>query len=211
MRPQDGRTAPQRTASVSERIAQRLKEIQSKAGPQSRVSAEAENSEKEEEKPLPKVDKGKRRAIEPSLSPISSSPRPMSPLALPQTDLPLDQAPVPPADILVGGIPLSPLAVSQLLTRAAVELPLRPVRFPLLGEYQDCFTGDEFVAWLCHNIPDLEGNLDQAEIAAKDLTEREGFLRRIGEFGNQFEPLDDAFYQFRPKVSLLHLLRGVWV
>jgi len=210
MRPVDGRTPPQRTASVSERIAQRLKEIQSKSGPQRRVSPVPEKEEKEEEIPPPKVDKGKRRQIEEAPpSPVSVSPRPMSPLALPETDLPLEQPPVPPAPILVGGIPFSSLAVSQLLTRAAAELPLRPIRFPLLGEYQDCFTGDEFVGWLCHNIPELEGNLDQAEIAGKDLTEREGFLRRLGEFGNQFEPLDDAFYQFRPKVSLMHLPRAL--
>ena len=210
MRPLDGRTTPQRTASVSERIAQRLKEIQSKSGPKRRASPEAENNEMEEENSVPKVDKGKRREIENPLPPVLASPRPMSPLALPHADLPPDQEPSPPAHILVGGISLSPLAVSQLLIRAAAELPLRPVRFPLLGEYQDCFTGDEFVAWLCHNVPDLEGNLDHAEVAAKDLTEREGLLRRLGEFGNQFEPLDDAFYQFRPKVSLMHLLRQGW-
>jgi Domain found in Dishevelled, Egl-10, and Pleckstrin (DEP) len=101
---------------------------------------------------------------------------------------------------MLAGLSLSPSAVSQLLTRAASELPLRPVRFPLLGEYQGCFTGEEFVVWLQQNVEGFGGSLDRAEEAARDLAEREGLLRRLGEFGNQFEHSDDAFYQFRPKV-----------
>ena len=73
------------------------------------------------------------------------------------------------------------------------------MRFPILGEYQDCFTGEELVTWLVHNVQGLGDSLDRAEDAARDLTEREGLLRRIGEFGNMFEASDDAFYQFRPK------------
>ena len=101
----------------------------------------------------------------------------------------------------MAGLSLSPSAVSNLLTRAAVELPLRPVRFPLIGEYSDCFSGSEFVEWLNKNVPGFGGNIDLAEEGARDLTERDGLLRRVGEFGNQFEPADDAYYQFRPKVS----------
>jgi hypothetical protein len=88
-----------------------------------------------------------------------------------------------------------------LLLRAATELKPRSIRFPLLGEYSDCFTGDEFVAWLNTNVSDFDGNLDRAEDAARELTERDGLLRRIGEFGNEFEHSDEAYYQFRPKVG----------
>lgn len=115
----------------------------------------------------------------------------------------LSSSPVPPLvpePILLAGLSLPPVAISGLLARAAAELPLRPVRFPLIGEYQDAFTGDEFVTWLKENVHDLGGSLDRAEDAAKDLTERHGLLRRLGEFGNQFEGSDDAFYQFRAKV-----------
>lgn len=111
--------------------------------------------------------------------------------------------------ILVGGLSLSPITISQLLARAATELPLRPVRFPLLGEYQDAFSGEEFVSWLQTKVEGFGGNLDRAEEAAKDLTEKEGLLRRLGELGNLFEDSDDAFYQFRPKVRpLLYTLSG---
>lgn len=109
---------------------------------------------------------------------------------------------MPPEPILLAGLSLPPAAISGLLARAAAELPLRPVRFPLIGEYQDAFTGDEFVTWLKENVHSLGGSLDRAEDAARNLTEKEGLLRRLGEFGNQFEGSDDAFYQFRPKVCI---------
>lgn len=200
MRPIDKRAPPQRTASVSERIAQRLKEMQKRsAGALS--SALAEESETEQS---PKVDKGKGKAVEgqeiPS-SPTMSSPPPISPLP-PRVELSSSPEPhLTPQPILLAGLSFPPSAVSLLLTRAAAELPLRPVRFPLLGEYQDTFTGEEFVSWLNDNVQGFGGSLDRAEDAARDLTEREGLLRRLGEFGNQFEHSDDAFYQFRPKVS----------
>lgn len=95
---------------------------------------------------------------------------------------------------------MQPSAVSALLKRAAAELELRPLRVPLLGEYQDCFNGEDFVAWLNVSVPSFGGNLDTAEEAARELTEKYNLLRRIGELGNSFEHSDDAFYQFRPKV-----------
>ena len=120
----------------------------------------------------------------------------LGPVHLPSSPTP----PLPPEPILLAGLSFPPAAISGLLARAAAELPLRPVRFPLIGEYQDAFTGDEFITWLKENVHDLGGSLDRAEDAARNLTETEGLLRRLGEFGNQFEGSDDAFYQFRPKV-----------
>ncbi|KAG6845506.1 hypothetical protein H0H87_008403 [Tephrocybe sp. NHM501043] len=189
LRPVDGRTPPSRTASVSERISQRLKEIQKRSAGVLQPSPTEDG-----EQPVPKVDKGKGKAVDqerPLSPPITASPPPMSPLD--------STAALPPPPMLLAGLSLTPASVSVLLTRAASELPLRPVRFPLIGEYQDCFNGEEFVSWLNDNVPGFGGNLDVAEQAARDLTEREGLLRRLGEFGNEFEHSDEAFYQFRPK------------
>ncbi|KAJ6621349.1 hypothetical protein B0H10DRAFT_2432380 [Mycena sp. CBHHK59/15] len=202
VRPADGhRTPPLRTASVSERIAQRLREIQKKsinAVAAATEAAKADVPEEAEEKLLPKIDKGKGKATDEE--PIIASPPPMSPLLPPKVDIAgSPMPPMPPPPMLLAGLSLPPVAVSQLLTRAAAELPLRPVRFPLLGEYPDCFTGEEFVAWLNENVHGFGGSLDRAEDAAKELTERDNLLRRIGEFGNSFEHSDEAFYQFRPK------------
>ncbi|KAF8845130.1 hypothetical protein BDN67DRAFT_962064 [Paxillus ammoniavirescens] len=205
--PRDARTPPQRSATVSERLAQRFKEIQRKAVASSGSTTldSASEAAEEEEEELPRVDKGKGRAHEPASPVLASSPPPMSPplppskadVALPPS--PSSIVPLPPTPILVAGLSLPPSAISSLLASAAAEMPLRPVRFPLLGEYPDCFSGAEFVEWLNKNVPGFGGNLDLAEEGARDLAEREGLLRRIGEFGNQFEHADDAYYQFRPK------------
>lgn len=223
---------PQRTASVSERIAARFKELQIKAKslkptveepasvvfdekalpehPDGKIEGEGAG-EDGEEKPAPKVDKGKGRADPPvPASPqVMASPPPLSPplpsgkttLGLPRSASPV---PPPPAPILLAGLALPPSAVSNLLRRAAAELPLRPVKFPIIGEYKDCFTGEEFVVWLVDNVQGLGNSLDRAEDAARDLVERDGVLRRVGEFGNAFENNEEAFYQFRPKVSIDH-------
>lgn len=205
--PRDART-PQRSATVSERIAQRFKEIQRKAVASTATTSDAASGaidEKEEESP--KVDKGKGKAVGES-SPVLVSPPPMSPPLPPsKAEVTSSTAPPPPTPILLGGLSLPPSAVSSLLMRAAAELPLRPVRFPVIGEYPDCFSGAEFVEWLNKNVPGFGDNIDLAEEGARDLTERDDLLRRVGEFGNQFEHADDAYYQFRPKVSCrIHLL-----
>jgi len=93
-----------------------------------------------------------------------------------------------------------------LLKRAQQELPLRSVRLPLIGEYKDCFTGEEFVNWLRKSVEAFGDSYELVEEAAKDLTEDEGLLRRIGDFGNAFEPTEDALYQIRPKVRTRSLI-----
>jgi len=209
LRPLDARSPPQRTASVSERIAARLKEIQKRAAgnvAQSESKENLVNEPESEEKAPPPVDKGKGKAVEEISSPVNiGSPLAMSPQGarreLPPLESPMP--PMPPEPMLLAGLSFPPVAVSQLLTRASSELNLRSVRFPLLGEYQGCFTGEEFVSWLNENVQGFGGSLDRAEDAARELTERDGLLRRIGEFGNEFEHSDDAWYQFRPKVRLL--------
>jgi hypothetical protein len=103
---------------------------------------------------------------------------------------------------MLAGITMPAATVSSLLSHAAAEMTHRPVRFPLLGDYPDCFTGEDFVSWLKEHVTAFGGNLDNTEEAARDLTEKAGLLRRIGELGNSFVHSNDTFYQFRPKVCL---------
>jgi hypothetical protein len=194
------RDKPVRTATISERIAQRFKDIQRKAVdladdvPSDGTTQLLFSDEKEG----PKVDKGKGKAVEQPVS-ISDSPPSLSPQLSPETlIITTSSSPSPPEPILLAGLSFPPTAVSGLLSRASSELKLRPVRIPIFGEY-NCFTGEEFVNWLNKNVPGFGGSIDLAEQAAQELTERDGLLRRIGDLGNAFEPVDDAFYQFRPK------------
>lgn len=211
IRPVDGRAPPQRSASVSERIAQRLKEIQKKSVSTLANATETPASQSEDTLvTAPKVDKGKGKEVD-TEEPLPSPP-PLSPPLPPSkvVDTPnAEPAPVPehapsppPSIYLIAGLSMTGIALSRLLSKAAQELKLRPVRVPVLGEYPDCFSGDEFVSWLNANVDGLGGSYERAEDAAKDLTEEHKLLRRVGEFGNLFEATDDAFYQFRPKVCL---------
>lgn len=191
---------------MSERITARLKEFRltstSAASPApAPQKPEVHFDADAEEKTAPKVDKGKGRAIDDDdNAPLLASPPPLSP-PLPPTKLETNPVPPPPAPpIVVAGISFTPQELSDLLVKAKKELPLRPVRFPLLGEYQDAFTGEEFTTWLRENIDILSGNLDRAEDTAKELTEKHGLLRRLGELGNEYENSDEAFFQFRAKV-----------
>lgn len=194
-----------RTASVSERIAQRFKELrkgielqdEERKGflPASPIFSDKIESEPEGEKldvipTIPTKDKGKGKEVVSSpqqvASPMSMSPPKLSP-PLPELEHPIPNISIrtdtgsPP--IVIGGLAFPPQALSQLLNRASTELPLRKIRFPILGEYSDCFSGEEFVVWLKDNVQGFGGKLDAAEEAAIELTEREDALRRIGEFG----------------------------
>ncbi|KAG8916646.1 hypothetical protein FRC01_002944, partial [Tulasnella sp. 417] len=144
--------------------------------------------------PTATLDKGKGKEI------VSDSPTALSPAQknanLPELSVTI---PKPSTDIKFGEASLPASEVSALLFRAQQEIGVRTVKFTLLGEYEHCFTGEEFVVWLKTNVKELQGILDFAEAAAVALTQEHGVLRRIGELGNKFENSPKAFYQFRPK------------
>ena len=207
MLPRDKPRLPTRTPTMTERISQRFKELRLQAGgatspEKSEVHFDAgAGADVESEKGTPKLDKGKGRAVESPERMVS--PPPMSP-PLPPARLNTNPVPPPPAPpMMIAGLEMAPADVSTLLKRAAEQMPLRPVRFPLLGEYPDCFSGEDFATWLKDNVKEFSASLDHAAFAAKELTEKHNLLRRVGEFGNDYENADDAFYQFRTKVRFI--------
>lgn len=127
----------------------------------------------------------------------------------PKLDTSAPPAPLPP--ILLAGLALSPAAVSALLLQASKELKMTTVKLPFIADYKDCFSGSDFADYLRAKVPGLGDSVERAEEAARDLTEREGLLRRIGELGNAFEDSQAAMYQFRPKVipTRIHLVSGL--
>ncbi|KZT10072.1 uncharacterized protein LAESUDRAFT_741666 [Laetiporus sulphureus 93-53] len=201
LQPRDKRAMPTRTPTMSERISQRFKELRlgaagfshpEEAKPEVQFDAEAQGA--------PKLDKGKGREIEEVESPAHmASPPPMSP-PLPPARLDTDALLPPPAPLIVlAGVSFTPGLVSDMMKRAKKEMPLRSIRFPLIGEYPNCFSGEDFATWLRENVKEFEGSLDRAEEAAKELIEKQNLARRIGEFGNEFEDTNEAFYQFRTR------------
>lgn len=124
----------------------------------------------------------------------------MSPAMPSKLDIPAPSASQPLSPILLAGLALSPAAVTALLTQASKELKTTTLKLPLIGDYKDCFTGADFVDFLRVKVPGLGDSVERAQEAARDLTEREGLLRRVGELGNAFEDSQAALYQFRPKV-----------
>lgn len=167
-----------RSASVSERIAERLKDLK-KPSELPQISTNVVTSASETlirspeliEKELPKVDKGKVREDEAFTN--NTSPK----IAAADNPVPLDSV------VVLAGIALRIEELGGLISKAKSELPLRPIRFPIIGEYQDCFSGLELVTWLEDNVPTIAGNPDKAELFARDLVERENALRRLGEIG----------------------------
>ncbi|CAE6441078.1 unnamed protein product [Rhizoctonia solani] len=191
--PQLKPTTPTRTGTVSDRILQQMgvnpsRENSIASDAASTATAETSGTE-------PKVDKGKGRAASPP--PEVASPPPMSPAMPPKLDIPATEQPLPP--ILLAGLALSPAALSALLLQASKELKTTTVKLPFIAEYRGCFSGADFVDFLKVKLPGLGDSVERAEEAARDLTERENLLRRIGELGNAFEDSQAALYQLRPK------------
>ncbi|PVG03325.1 hypothetical protein CPB86DRAFT_724005 [Serendipita vermifera] len=191
-----------RTPSVSERIMERLKELRANKDDGSSVTTAVEGAHLEEPKDgettptLPKINKGKGKAVEETGSPLPMSPeKGAAPLPPPK------QTPLPP--ILLAGIAMSPASVSALLSRAQKDIAQHTVRLPIVGEYHECFTGLDLVYWLRDNVEAFDSDIDRAATAAREIGEDLGLLRRIGELGNDLEISSEAFYQFRPKAFTL--------
>ncbi|KAG9123785.1 hypothetical protein FRC07_013964, partial [Ceratobasidium sp. 392] len=188
-------TTPSRTGTVSDRIRKSL------GTSPSRASSVASDATTETTATETKVDKGKGRATTPP--PEVSSPPPMSPAMPPKLEIPKQATPQPLSPILLAGLALSPAAVSALLLEASKELKTTTLKLPFIGDYKDCFTGADFVDFLRAKVPGFDDSVERAEEAARDLTERENLLRRVGELGNAFEDSQAALYQFRPKAFKL--------
>ena len=146
-------------------------------------NSEAELSEAETVKPdsaIKKLDKGKGKETDP---PPALRSVPVPSVVIPSTPPKLESVVPSEPVVLLAGLAFSGAALPNLLKRAKAELPLRPVRFPILGEYEDTFTGEDFTTWLKNNVPGFDGSLDRAETAARELTERDKLIKKIGEIG----------------------------
>ncbi|KZS94423.1 hypothetical protein SISNIDRAFT_42434 [Sistotremastrum niveocremeum HHB9708] len=204
LRPSQSNNGQRRQASVSERITEKLNALRKKPEGEDILerskSPDADDRRTHSPEPLEKetvkLDKGKGKEVVPPENPLPPVPPAKIEIRIPESPEPEEE----PSPISISGLSFPPSAVIDLLARAREDLRLRPVRFPIIGEYQDCFTGEEFTIWLKESLQGLGGSFARAEDAARDLTETYGALRRVGELGNRFESTTDAWYQLRPKV-----------
>ncbi|KZP01697.1 hypothetical protein CALVIDRAFT_594393 [Calocera viscosa TUFC12733] len=184
-----------RSVTVTDRIQERLRLKMGGA-----KLTEVKEDEEEKELPSPprfsSEEKGKMKELPPTET--ESPNRQGSTDIVPLTP----QKRQNPEPILLAGIALPPVAISALLARARADLPMQTVKIPILGDYEECFSGEDVTKWLRENVEAFGGSLDRAEDAARDLGEL-GVWKRVGSIGNKFEPTKDAFYQFRPKAFTL--------
>ncbi|KAG8861445.1 hypothetical protein FRB96_002894 [Tulasnella sp. 330] len=198
-----------RSASVADRLAERLRSVSQRsrepsptprpfmAEPKSTLQmlADGPDDGASDGTVTPKLDKGKSKGAE------HMSPQAMSPIGAPELGITIPAAPsvTVTTHIVLGGVTFGASEVSALLFKAQSEMAVRNVRVTLFGEYEHCFSGEEFVVWLKMNVEGFKGSLDLAEEAARTLTDDYQALRRIGELGNKFDNSPNVFYQFRPK------------
>ena len=142
------RKTPTRQPTLSERVTQCLRGLAASAIPDKSPPAPPlpvfDVEVEKPHNPETRLDKGKGKATELDLtaSPPSLSP-PLPPKLTVTTEQETENAEN--QKVLLAGLPFTYPQISSLLTRAKAEMPLRPVRFPILGEYKECFSGEEFV------------------------------------------------------------------
>ncbi|GBB97155.1 hypothetical protein RclHR1_02930004 [Rhizophagus clarus] len=87
--------------------------------------------------------------------------------------------------------------IMKFFVRMRKEIPSQEVKFPILGVYNDVYTGEDIAKWLQENHLGAR-TLREAEMIGQELTDQ-GFLRLIGAYGNKFTSTSSAYYQWKPK------------
>ncbi|EXX69888.1 Rgd2p [Rhizophagus irregularis DAOM 197198w] len=87
--------------------------------------------------------------------------------------------------------------IMKFFLRMREEIPSHEVKFPILGVYNDVYTGEDIAKWLQENHLSAR-TLREAEMIGQELADQ-GFLRLIGAYGNKFTSSPSAYYQWKAK------------
>ncbi|CAI2175237.1 4939_t:CDS:10 [Funneliformis geosporum] len=87
--------------------------------------------------------------------------------------------------------------IMKFLSRMRDEISSREVKFPILGVYNDVYSGEDIVKWLRENHPNAR-TLREAEIIGQELADQ-GFLRLVGAYGNKFTGSPSYYFQWKIK------------
>jgi hypothetical protein len=87
--------------------------------------------------------------------------------------------------------------VMKFLSRMREEIPSREIKFPILGVYNDVYTGEDITKWLQENHLSAR-TWREAEMIGQELADQ-GFLRLVGAYGNKFSGSPSAYFQWKAK------------
>ncbi|KAF9351060.1 hypothetical protein BGX34_000838 [Mortierella sp. NVP85] len=87
--------------------------------------------------------------------------------------------------------------LNRFLNRMRREVPSQDVKVPILGVYNNCCSGSLIAHWIQQNTK--ARTIEEAEHIGQSLAD-EGFLRLIGQRGNNFKAYPDNFYQWRDQM-----------
>ncbi|KAF0540874.1 Rho-GTPase-activating protein [Gigaspora margarita] len=87
--------------------------------------------------------------------------------------------------------------IMKFLAKMREEIPSKEIKIPILGTYNDAYSGEDITKWLMKNHANAKSWQD-AEIIGQELAD-EGFLRHIGAIGNNFISTPPAYFQFKSK------------
>ncbi|CAG8509634.1 2498_t:CDS:10 [Ambispora leptoticha] len=99
--------------------------------------------------------------------------------------------------VIICGQTFTEEELMKLLARMRANLQPRELRIPILGLYNDLYTGEDIAKWLLNNNPGTR-TWREAENFGQELADQ-GFLRLIGAIGNAFIPSPSSYYQCQKK------------
>ncbi|KAG9293862.1 hypothetical protein G9A89_019200 [Geosiphon pyriformis] len=99
--------------------------------------------------------------------------------------------------IVLGGQTFTEKELMKFLARMRADLQPREVRIPILGLYNEVYTGEDITKWLLKNYRGVRTSRE-AQNFGQELAD-EGFLRLIGAIGNTFSSSSSSYYQWQKK------------
>lgn len=132
----------------------------------------------------PQTEKGKEKAAD--------SPRPS--ISPPPTIIVNEATSELPVEI--GDVTYPPEELRKLLARMLEIIPLGPTKVPILGVYENTSSGSDITKYIQQHMG--ASNIEYAEKIGQDLVDR-GFLRLIGNVGQEFSNSTKRKYQWRPR------------
>ncbi|CAG8464360.1 17262_t:CDS:10 [Cetraspora pellucida] len=114
-------------------------------------------------------------------------------LSISEKDVQQDQ----PLTVTLGKQLFSEEEIMQFLAKMREEIPSKEIKIPILGTYNDAYSGEDITKWLTKNH--INAYLwEDAERIGQELADQ-GFLKHIGAIGNYFVSTPVAYFQFKSK------------